>query len=85
MTPTRFVLREREDGVQEHNWYIDKLVKLIIKHDEKEGIRVEAPEQLYGMLCTDPTILQIWEGILMKDGLLTQEEIDNACQESYAG
>lgn len=78
MTPKRFVLRASEDGVQEHNWYIDKLVKLIIKHDEKQGIRVEAPDMLYGMLCTDPNIMQIWEGILVKDGLLTQEEIDSA-------
>ena len=66
----RFTIEYDSKGCQLHNEYIDKIAQGIITYNKARGIKTECPEQVYGMICFDRNILEIWEEILDKASLL---------------
>lgn len=69
----RFAITYNEQGVQLHNSYIDRIVKGIVEHDRRCGIKIDRPNELYGLIHRDEKCLLFWERVLVKENLLIAE------------
>ena len=66
----RFNIAYDEHGIQKHNEYIERIAQGIIRYWERKKKPLEYPEYTYGLIHRDRKILEMWEQILKKEGLL---------------
>ena len=66
----RFTIQYDEHGVQLHNNYIARIALGIVRFWSRRGTPLDYPEHVYGMICRDRKVLQIWEKKLKEEGLL---------------
>lgn len=66
----RFAIEYDEHGVQLHNDYIDKIAKGIREYYTRRNVKLDAPEETYGMIHCNKAVLEYWERKLKKEGLL---------------
>lgn len=70
MDENRFTITFNERGEQKHNWYIDKIAKGVNEYCRTHYGHLDHPEYTYGMICYDTKVLECWERILQKEGML---------------
>ena len=66
----RFTIHYDERGVQLHNDYIGAIAAGIVKYWEKRNITFARESPIYGIIHRDKKVLEAWEQILQKEGLL---------------
>ena len=59
-----------ERGGQLHNDYIGKIAASIEEYYRRQGIKLDNPSHIYGLIHRDKKLLEVWENILKKEGLL---------------
>jgi len=65
----RFEITYDEHGVQHHNHYIGKIADGIVRYYAARKITMNS-KLTYGMIYCDRKLLECWEKILEKEGLL---------------
>lgn len=66
----KFEILYDEQGVQLHNDYIGKIATSIEEYYRRQGTKLDNPSHIYGLIHRDEKLLEVWENILTKEGLL---------------
>lgn len=66
----RFEILYDEQGGQLHNDYIGAIAARIEEYYRRQGIKLDNPSHIYGLIHRDENLLETWENILEKQGLL---------------